>query len=104
MMSVPRLGWIDKNILAYQLSESVAHWKHAELRIQGSDVVGSDLRTATTFISNVHPCTAPAHSLHSLITSTHRPGAHLDGANARQKRPPTFYKKIKCKKLPKPYI
>jgi hypothetical protein len=86
-------------------SESVAHWLRAGLWIQGSDVVvGSDIRVVTTFISSVHPYTVPAHSLHSLITSIHRPWAHVDGANARQKGRQPYFLKIKDKDVLKKFV
>jgi hypothetical protein len=51
--------------------------------------VGSNLRISTTFITTVHPCTAPTHSLHSLCV--HR--GPYERTNARQKRSPTFIEK-----------
>jgi hypothetical protein len=72
--------------------ESVVQWKRAS--IQSIDGFESPCRHNFYQYSIINSCAVLAHSLHSLITSTNRPKAHVDEANARQKRPPTFF--LKC--------
>jgi hypothetical protein len=67
------------------MSVKVSRWRIGSVPVFEVEaaIVGANLHAATTFIRTVYHCNVPDNSMHSLITSTHRPEAHVGGANAK---------------------